>query len=139
MKRLGVLVGFAVVAAIVQVDSARADAPSMKQVLFDPKGLDMDWSCGGKSGRSLVFFREDGKRIVTDIRVIDIEDVDINNPVHYGSESCTTDVRLTDNGIVFNGCSSAGRDIPLAYDPENRKTPFKGSGVNRPRIELGPR
>ena len=139
MKRLVVLFGFSVVAVTAQADCATADAPSMKQVLFDPKGLDMDWSCGGKSGRSLVFFREDGKRIVTDIRVIDIEGVDINNPAPYGSESCTTDARLTDNGIIFNGCSSAGRDIPLAYDPENRKTPFKGSGVNCPRIELGSR
>jgi hypothetical protein len=139
MKRLVVLVGFAVVAVTVQVDSAIADAPSMKQALFDPKGHEMDWSCGGKTGRSLVFFREDGKRIVTDIRVIDIEDVDINNPVHYGSGSCTTDARLTDTGIIFNGCGSVARDIPLTYDPEDRKTPFKGSGVNCPRIELGPR
>jgi hypothetical protein len=140
MKRLVVLVVFAVVAVMVQADCAMAeDAPSMKQVLLNPKGFDMDWSCGGKSGRSIVFFREDGKKIIADINVVDVKDVDINNPINYGLESCTTDAKLTDNGIIFNGCSSASRVIPLAYDQGNKKTPFKGSGVNCPRIELSPR
>jgi hypothetical protein len=162
MKRLVVLVVFAVVAVMVQVNCAMAEtkrsegmvtpvkedqtikgqgvvAPSMKQVLFNRKGFDMDWFCGGKSGRSVVFFREDGKKIVADIRVVDIKDVDINNPIHYGSESCTTEAKLTDNGIIFNGCNPASRDIPLAYDPLNEITPFKGSGVNCPSIALSPR
>ena len=161
MKRLMVLIVFAVVAVMVQVDCAMAeakrseglvaavkegqtvtgqgvDAPSMKQVLLNPKGFDMDWSCGGKSGRSRVFFLEDGK-IIAEIRVVDIESVDINNPVNFGAESCTSYAKLTDSGIIFNGCSSASWDIPLAYDPGNKKTPFKGSGLNCPRIELRPR
>jgi len=50
-----------------------------------------------------------------------------------------TIVMALSNGIIFNGCSSTSRDIPLAYDPGNKKTPFKGSGVNCPRIELSPR
>jgi hypothetical protein len=162
MKRLVVLVVFAVVAVMVQVDCAMAetkrpeglvtpakedqtskgqgiDAPSMKLVLLHGKGFDMDWFCGGKSGRSVVFFREDGEKIVADISVVDIIDVDINNPIHYGSENCTTEAKLTDNGIIFNGCSPASRDIPLAYDPANPKTPFKGSGANCSMIELRPR
>ena len=162
MKRLVVMVVFAVVAVMVQVDCAMAetkrsegtvtqvkedqtikgqgvDAPSMKQVLLNPKGFDMDWFCGDKAGRSIVFFREDGKKIVADINVVDIKDIDINNPIHYGSESCTTDATLTDNGIIFNGCNPANREIPLAYDPGNKKTPFKGSGRNCPMIELSPR
>ena len=51
-----------------------------------------------------------------------------------------TIVMALSNGIIFNGCSSTtSRDTPLAYDPGNKKTPFKGSGVNCPRIELSPR
>jgi hypothetical protein len=165
MKRLVVLVVFAVVAVMVQVDCAMAemkrsegmvtpvkedqiirgqkvDAPSMEQVLLNPRGFDMDWSCSGKSGHSRVFFlREDEKiveKFVVDIRVVDIENVDINNPINFGAESCTTYAKLTDKGIIFNGCSSASWNIPLAYDPGNEKTPFKGSGVNCPRIELSP-
>jgi hypothetical protein len=162
MKRLVVLVVFAVVAVMVQVDCAMAetkrsegmvtpvkedqiikgqgvDAPSMEQVLFNPRGFDMDWSCSGKSGHSRVFFLREDEKIVVDIRVVDIENVDINNPINFGAESCTTFAKLTDKGIIFNGCSSASWDIPLAYDPGNKKTPFKGSGVNCPRIELSPR
>jgi hypothetical protein len=48
-------------------------------------------------------------------------------------------VMALSNGIIFNGCSSASRDIPLAYDPGSKKTTSKGSGVNCPRIELSPR
>jgi hypothetical protein len=48
-------------------------------------------------------------------------------------------VMALSNGINIKGCGSASRDIPLAYDPGNKKTPFKGSGVNCPRIELRPR
>lgn len=162
MKRLVVLVVFAVVAVMAQVDSAIAetknpeglvtpvkedhvikgkgvDAPSMEQVLLNPKGFDMVWSCGGKSGRSRVFFLREGEAISAQIVVVDIENVDINNPINFGAESCTTYEKLTDKGIIFNGCSSASWDIPLAYDPGNKKTPFKGSGVNCPRIELSPR
>lgn len=147
MKRLVVPVVFAAVAAMVRVDCAMgetkasggAGAPSVKQALLSPGGFDMDWSCGGRSGRSIVFFLEDGKMIFADIQAVDIKDVDINNPRYYGLERCTTDARLTDNGIIFNGCSFASRGIPLAYDPGNGKTPFKGSGPDCPRIELSPR
>jgi PEP-CTERM motif len=44
----------------------------------------------------------------------------------------TTPARLIvmalSNGIIFNGCNSASRDIPLSCDPGNEKT--QGSGVN---------
>jgi hypothetical protein len=162
MKRLVVLVVFAVVALMVRVDCAMAetkrsdemvtpakedqtiksqgmDAPSMQQVLLNPRGFDMDWSCGGKSGHSRVFFLREDEKIVADIRVVDIEDVDINNPINFGAESCTSYVELRDSGIIFFGCRSDSWNIPLAYDPGNKKTPFKGSGVNCPRIELSPR
>jgi hypothetical protein len=162
MKRLVVLVVFAVVAVMVQVDCAMAetkrsegmatpvkedqiikgqgvDAPSMEQVLLNPRGFDMVWTCGGKSGHSRVFFLREGEAISAQIVVVDIENVDINNPINFGAESCTTNAKLTDKGIIFNGCSKASWDIPLAYDPGNKKTPFKGSGVNCPRIELSPR
>lgn len=162
MKRLVVLVVFAVVAVMVQGNCAIAetnrsegmvtqvkedqtikgqgvDAPSMKQVLLNPKGFDMNWFCGDKAGRSVVFFREDGKKIVADIRVVDIKDIDINDPIHYGSESCTTDATLTDNGIIFKRCSPASREIPLAYDPGNKNIPFNGSGANCTMIDLSPR
>jgi len=146
MKRLVVLAVFAMVAVMVQFDYVMAqtkdhgvDAPSMKQVLLNPKGFDMVWSCGGRSGWSRVFFQDDGKKIVADITVVDIKDVDINNPEYFGPERCTTDTELTDKGIIFNGCSSASRNIPLTYDPGNKKTPFKGSGPNCPKIELSPR
>ena len=45
-----------------------------------------------------------------------------------------TIVMALSNGIIFKGCSSASRDIPLNYDPGNKKTPLKGSGVNCPRL-----
>jgi hypothetical protein len=99
----------------------------------------MVWTCGGKSGHSRVIFLREGEAISAQIYVVDIENVDINNPINFGAESCTTNAKLTDKGIIFNGCSSASWDIPLAYDPGNKKTPFKGSGVNCPRIELSPR
>lgn len=162
MKRLVVLVAFVVVAVMVRVDCAMAetkgsdgmvtpvkedqtikgqgvDAPSMEQVLLNPKGFDMDWACGGKSGHSRVFFLREGGKIVADIRVVDIEDVDINNPINFGAESCTSYAELRDRGIIFYGCTAASWNIPLAYDPGNKKTPFMGSGVNCPRIELSPR
>lgn len=162
MKRLVVLVMFAVVAMMVLVDCAMAetkrsdgmvtpvkvdqaikgqgaDVPSMEQVLLHPRGFDMDWSCGGKSGHSRVFFLREGEKIVADIRVVDVEDVDINNPINFGAESCTSYAELRDGGIIFYGCRSDSWNIPLAYDPGNKKTPFKGSGVNCPRIELSPR
>lgn len=144
MKRLMVLVVFAAVGIMVQVVCATAAEtkgqgvvePSMKQVLLNSKGFDMDWFCGDKAGRSEVFFREDSNKIVADIRVIDIKDIDINNPILYGSESCTTEATLSNDGIIFNGCSPASREIPLGYDPGNKKTPFSGTGVNCPMIEL---
>ena len=162
MKRLVVLVMFAVVAMMVRVDCAMAetkrsdgmvtpvkgdriikgqgvDATSMEQVLLNPRGFDMDWSCGGKSGHSRVFFLREDEKIVADIRVVDVEDVDINNPINFGAESCTSYAELRDSGIIFYGCRSDSWNIPLAYDPGNKKTPFKGSGVNCPRIELSPR
>jgi len=159
MKRLVVLVVFAVVAVMVRADCAMAetkgsdgmvtpvqgeqaiqgkgvDAPSMEQVLLNPRGFDMEWSCGGHSGHSRVFFLRKDEKIIAEIRVIDIETVDINNPVNFGAESCTTFQELRDNGIIFFGCSSASWNIPLAYDPGNKKTPFKGSGGDCPKIEL---
>jgi hypothetical protein len=146
MKRFMVLVVFSMVGVMVQVGCATAetkgqgvDAPSIRQALLNPKGFDMDWLCGGKSGHSVVYFREDGEKIVAEIRVVDIENVDINNPINFGAESCTSYTKLTDRGIIFYGCSSDSWDIPLAYDPENKKTPFKGSGVNCQRIGLSPR
>jgi hypothetical protein len=162
VKRLVALVVFAVVAVVVRVDCSIAEtkrsegmvtpvkedqaikgqgvnAPSVKQALLNSRGFDMDWSCGDKSGRSIVFFLEDDKMIVADIQVVDIQKVDINDPRYYGLERCTTNAKLTDNGIIFNGCSFASRNIPLAYDPGNVKTPFKGSGENCSRIELSPR
>jgi len=162
MKRLLLLVVFVLVAVMVQADCAMAEtkdsvgmvtpvkedqtsrsqgveAPSMKQVLLNPRGFDMDWSCGGKTGHSRVFFLENGETIVAEIRVVDIDNVDINNPINFGSESCTSYSKLTDTGIIFFGCRSVSWDIPLAYDPGNRKTPFKGGGVDCQRIALSPR
>jgi hypothetical protein len=148
MKRLVLLVVFAVVAVMVQVDCTMAETkavmgqgvntPSMEQVLLNSKGFDMDWNCGGKSGHSRVFFLRKDEKISADIRVIEIDSVDINNPVNFGAESCTTFQELRENGIVFFGCTSAFWNIPLAYDPGNKKTPFKGSGENCPKIELSP-
>jgi hypothetical protein len=161
MKRLALLVVLAVVAVLVQIDCAMAEtkgsggmvtsakedqtalgqgvnAPSMQQVLFNPRGFDMDWSCGGKSGHSRVFFLQEGEKIVTEIRVVDIENVDINNPINFGAESCTSYAKWSNSGIVFYGCRSASWDVPLAYDPGNKKTPFKGSGVDCPSIALSP-
>lgn len=112
------------------------EAPSMKQVLLNPKGFNMEWSCGTKTGHSRVFFLEKNESIVAEIRVIDIENVDINNPVNFGPESCTSYAKLTDNGIIFYGCSSVSWDIPLAYDPVDKSTPFKGGGPNCKRIAL---
>jgi len=138
MKRLVVLVVLAVIAVIVQVDCAMAeDAPSMEQVLLNPRGFDMEWSCGGHTGHSRIFFLRKDEKIIAEIRVIDIETVDINNPVNFGAESCTTFQEMRDNGIIFFGCSSASWNIPLAYDPGNKKTPFKGSRENC-EIELSP-
>ena len=138
MKRLVVLVVLAVIAVMVQVDCAMAeDAPSMEQVLLNPQGFTMDWSCGGNTGHSRVFFLRKDEKIIAEIRVIEIENVDINNPVNFGAESCTTFQELRDNGIIFFGCTSATWNIPLAYDPGNKKTPFKGSGENC-TIELSP-
>jgi len=138
MKRLVVLVVLAVIAVMVQVDCAMAEnAPSMEQVLLNPQGFTMDWSCGGNTGHSRVFFLRKDEKIIAEIRVIEIENVDINNPVNFGAESCTTFQELRDNGIIFFGCTSATWNIPLAYDPGNKKTPFKGSGENC-KIELSP-
>ena len=138
MKRLVVLVVLAVIAVMVQVDCAMAeDAPSMEQVLLNPQGFTMDWSCGGNTGHSRVFFLRKDEKIIAEIRVIEIENVDINNPVNFGAESCTTFQELRDNGIIFFGCTSATWNIHLAYDPGNKKTPFKGSGENC-KIELSP-
>ena len=145
MKRLVVLFAFAVVAVMVLVGFATAetkkgkDTPSMEQVLFNPKGFDMAWTCGGNSGHSRVFFIRQGENIVTEIRVVDIENVDINNPTNFGKESCDSYAKLTEKGITFFGCRSASWDIPLVYDPGNKETPFKGSGADCPSIALNPR
>jgi hypothetical protein len=139
MKRLVVLAVVAVVAVMVQIDcTMAADAPSMEQVLLNPQGFIMEWTCGGKSGNSRVFFLRKDEKIIAEIRVIDVDSIDVNNPVNFGAESCTTFQELRDNGIIFFGCTSASWNIPLAYDPGNKKTPFKGSGVNCPKIEFHP-
>ena len=142
MKRLvvsAVFAVFAVFAVMVQVDSAMAvDAASMEQVLLNPRGFDVDWTCGGKSGHSRVIFLREAEKIVAEIRVVDIENADINNPINYGAESCTSYAKLTDSGIIFYGCSSASWDIPLTYDPGNKEIPFKGSGPNCSKIALSP-
>jgi hypothetical protein len=161
MKRNILLVVFAVVAVMAWVDCAMAemmrsggmvtpvkedqtikgqgaDTPSMEQVLLNPRGFSMVWTCGGKTGHSRVFFLREGEAISAQIRVVDIENVDINNPVNFGAESCTTNAKLRDNGIIFNGCSVASWDIPLSYDPGNKKTPFKGGNERCSIIELSP-
>lgn len=112
------------------------EAPLLKQVLFNPKGFNMEWACGTKTGHSRVFFLEKNDSIVAEIRVIDIENVDINNPINFGAESCTSYAKLTDKGIIFYGCNSASWDIPLAYDPGDKNTPFKGGGPDCTRIAL---
>lgn len=114
------------------------EAPSIKQVLLNPHGFNMVWSCGAKSGHSRVFFLEKNENIVAEIRVIDIENDDINNPINFGAESCTSYAKLTDKGIIFYGCSSASWDIPLAYDAVDKNTPFKGSGRDCTKIALSP-
>lgn len=143
MKRLVLLVVIAVVAVVagmVQTDCAMAvDAASIQQVLLNPRGFDVYWTCEGKSGHSRVFFVLESEKIVADIRVVDIENADINNPINFGAESCTSYAKVTDSGIIFYGCSSASWDIPLTYDPGNKETPFKGSGPNCPSIALSPR
>ena len=161
MKRLVLLVVVAVVTGMLQVDCARAEtkgpegkvtpvketqtirgkgvaATSMEQVLLNPQGFSMEWMCGDKSGHSRVFFLRKDEKIIAEIRVIDIDTVDINNPVNFGAESCTTFQELRDDGIVFFGCTSASWNIPLAYNPEDKKVPFSGSSVDCPRIALTP-
>jgi len=107
-----------------------ADASSsMKQVLLNPKGFYMNWTCHGNSGISRIVFREDGNKIV----------VDIDNSRTSGVLRCTSDAKLTDNGVIFNGCNVGSRDIPLTYDPGNKETPFKGSkGGVCSSVELSP-
>ena len=146
MKRLVVLVVCAAVAVMVQIDCAMAqkkgqgvDAPSMKQVLFNPKGFDMHYSCHSRSGWSRVFFHEEGKKILADITVVDIKNVDINKSENFMLESCTGHAQLMQDGVMFTGCSDESRNIFLAYDPGNMKTTFKGSGRDCPSIELSPR
>jgi hypothetical protein len=146
MKRLVVVVVVAVVAVMVRVDCAMAqtkgqgvDAPSIKQVLLDRKGFDMHYSCRSRSGWSRVFFHEDGKKILADVTVVDIKNVDINKSENFMLESCTGGAQLMDDGIMFTGCSDESRNIFLAYDPGNMKAPFKGSGRDCASIELSPR
>jgi hypothetical protein len=107
-----------------------ADASSsMKQVLLNPKGFYMRWTCHGNSGISTVVFREDANDLVA---VID-------NSRNSRLLSCTSDAKFTDNGIIFNGCNVGSRDIPLTYDPGNKETPFKGSkGGACSSVELSP-
>jgi hypothetical protein len=161
MKRLVLLVVVAVATAMFQVDCAGAEtngpggkvtpvkedqaikgkgvaATSMERVLLNPQGFNMEWTCGGKSGHSRVFFLRKDEKILAEIRVIDIDTVDINNPANFGAESCTTFQELRDDGIVFFGCTSASWNIPLAYYPEDKKIPFSGSSVGCPRIALSP-
>jgi len=162
MKRLVLVVVIAVVAVMVQVDCAMAetkrpegmatpvkedktnkgqgvDASSMKQVLLNPKGFDMNYSCQSRSGWSRVFFQNDGKKIVADITVVDIHNVDTNKSENFMLESCTGGAQLMADGVMFTGCSDESRNIFLAYDPGNKKTPFRGSGRDCPSIELSPR
>jgi hypothetical protein len=92
-----------------QVQAGDASS-SMKQVLLNPKGFNGDWNCRGMMGRSGVVFRDVGSKIVVDID-------------SYGMGGCTTEVTITDNGILFDGCRE--RDFALTYDPGN-SIPFKG-------------
>ena len=135
MRRLVVLVAFAVVAMMVPVGANKVQAedtsPSMKQVLLSPKGFDMDWTCTTRGlssldGRSHVVFREDGIKIA----------VKINS---NQSRDCTTDAKLTDNVVVFDGCDITTHDITLSYDPGNKKIPFKGRAFGCSRVVLSPR
>lgn len=162
MKQLAVLVVFTVIAVMTQVDGSMAetkspgetvtaakadqtikgqgvDAASIRQALLNPKGFDMDYSCLSRSGHSRVFFREDGQKIVTDISVVDIKNVDINKTGNFELESCTNNAQLTEGGVMFNGCSDESRNVFLAYDPGDRKASFKGSGRDCAKIELSPR
>jgi len=146
MKRLVALGVFAVVGVMVQVDCAMAqtkgqtvDTQSMTQVLLNPKGFDMIYSCQSRSGWSRVFFQDDGKKIVADITVANIKNVDTNKPENFMLESCTGSAQLMSDGVMFTGCSDESRNIFLAYDTGNKKTPFRGSGRDCPSIELSPR
>jgi hypothetical protein len=135
MKQLGVMVVFAMVAAIVPVGADAVQAadtsPPMKQVLLNPKGFDMTWTCNASygatiDGRSHIVFRQDGDTIA----------VEINSYMHGG---CNSQAVLTDNTVMFDGCHIASHYTTLSYDPGNKKTPFKGTGWDCPRVELSPR
>lgn len=114
------------------------EATSIKQALLIPHGFQMEWSCGAKTGHSRVYFLEKNENIVAEIRVVDIENVDINNPINFGAESCTSYAKLTDKGIIFYGCNSASWDVPLTYDAGDKDTPFKGGGRDCQNIALRP-
>ena len=135
MKRLGVLVVFAMVAVTVPVDADEVQAedtsPPMKQVLLNPNGFDMAWTCNASygasiDGRSHIVFRQDGNTVIVEI--------DSNM---YGR--CNSQAALTDNTVMFDGCHIASHNTTLSYDPGNKKTPFKGTGWDCPRVELRPR
>ncbi|HEX9206399.1 MAG TPA: hypothetical protein VF853_10795 [Candidatus Deferrimicrobiaceae bacterium] len=61
----------------------------------------MEWSCGTITGHSRVFSLEKNESFVAEIRVIDIGNLDINNPINIGTESYTSYAKLTDKGIGF--------------------------------------
>ncbi len=139
MKRRGIIILIVCVFVGVIAGTGHAvEAPSIKQALLIPKGFDLEWLCGARSGHSRVIFLEEEEKIIAEIRVIDIENVDINNPVNFGAESCSSYAKLTDKGIIFYGCNPVMWDIPLAYDPGDTNTPFKGSGRECAKISLIP-
>lgn len=82
-----------------------------RQALLNPSGFNVDWNCGGSTGRSFVTFREDGEKIV----------VDISN---YGRGACKSEAKMTDSGLVWDGCKDTG--IAMSFDASNKGIPFKG-------------
>ena len=135
MKQLGAMVVFAMVAVMVPVGANEVQAadtsPPMKQVLLNPKGFDMTWTCIASygatvDGRSHIVFRQDGNTIA----------VEINSYTHGG---CNSQAVLTDNTVMFDGCHIASHYTILSYDTGNKITPFKGTGWDCPRVELSPR
>jgi hypothetical protein len=92
-------------------ESAGGSQLTARQALLNPSGFNVDWNCGGSSGRSHVTFGEDGEKIV----------IDINN---YGRGSCKSEAKMTDSGIAWDGCKDTG--IVMSFDASNKEIPFKG-------------
>lgn len=94
-----------------QPGQPNAGAPlSARQAALNPNGFNVDWNCGGSSGRSYLTFRDEGEKIV----------VDINN---YARGACKSEAKITESSFTFDGCRDTG--IIVSYDPSNIETPFK--------------